>query len=66
MRGVREGNGVGVWKAIIKGWDVLKSMFCFIVENERRVKFWKDRCCDDLSLEEAFLMLFFIASNKEG
>ena len=38
-RWVREGYGVGAWKAIKKGWEGIKSRFCFIVRNEKRIKF---------------------------
>ena len=35
----------------------------FIIDNERRCKFWKDRCCGDLSLE-GVPTLFSIAYQK--
>ena len=38
-RWVREGYGVGAWKAIKKGWEGIKSRSCFIVRNEKRIKF---------------------------
>ena len=34
--------------------------------NERRVKFWKDLWCDELTLKEAFPNLFRLAVNKDG
>ena len=38
----RKRYGVGLWKAIRKGWGAFKSKICFIKGNGRRVKFWKD------------------------
>ena len=40
-------------------------MFHFIFGNGRRVKFLNDRLCNDLSLEEFFLMLFSLATTKD-
>ena len=43
----------------------------FIVGNGRRVKFWKDVWCSDMTLEkkktleDAFLALFSIAASKD-
>ena len=42
-RGVRGGYGVGVWKAIRNEWEGIRSGS----RNGRRVKFWKDLCCED-------------------
>ena len=40
---MREGYGVGLWKAFRKNWDTFNIILSFIVGNEQRVKFWKDR-----------------------
>ena len=40
---VRERNKVGVWKAIINGWEAFKDKTSLPVGSENRVKFWKDR-----------------------
>lgn len=45
---LRKGYGVGFWKAIRKTWEVFKSNVCFIIGNERRIKFWLDKCGDTL------------------
>lgn len=44
---------------------VIKIRTCFIVGNDEGVKIWTDRWCNDLSLEESFLMLFSIALAKD-
>ena len=37
-----------------------------MVGNERRVKFWKDLWCENLTLKEAFPNLFRLEINKDG
>ena len=50
----RESHGVGLWKAIRKGWMKFSKRVAFKVGDGRRVRFWKDRWCGEDSLEEAF------------
>ena len=57
---------MGVYKAIRNAWDSIKGRFCFTIGNRRMVKFWKERWCSDLSLEESFPSLFFIALTKDA
>ncbi|RVW76644.1 putative ribonuclease H protein [Vitis vinifera] len=65
-KGVRDCYGVGVWKAIRKGWEKFCSHSRFIIGDGTRVKFWKDLWCGNQSLEEAFPILFNLSVNKEG
>ena len=62
----REGYGVGLWKAIRKGWDAFKSKISYVLGNKRRVKFWKDIWCGDTPLRTSFPSLFAIATSKEA
>ena len=39
---VREGHGVGVWKAIRGKWEMFKTRTGFTIGFGNRVKFWKD------------------------
>ncbi|RVW96497.1 LINE-1 retrotransposable element ORF2 protein [Vitis vinifera] len=65
-KGVRNRYGVGVWKAIRKGWENFRSHSRFIIGDGTRVKFWKDLWRGNQSLEEACPMLFNLSVNKEG
>ena len=47
----RESHGVGLWKAIRNGWMEFSKMVAFKVGDGRRVWFWKDRWCGEVSLE---------------
>lgn len=64
--GVREGYGVGVWKAIRSGQENLYSRTCFMVDNGLRMKFWKGRWYGDLPLKETFPILFVIANVEDA
>ena len=61
---VRGAYGVGLWKAIRKDWEIIRSRSCFIVGNGRKVKFWKDLWCENQALKDAFPNLFRLAINK--
>ncbi|RVW16810.1 putative ribonuclease H protein [Vitis vinifera] len=65
-KNARNRYGVGVWKAIRKGWENFRSHSRFIIGDGTRVKFWKDLWCGNQSLEEAFPILFILSVNKEG
>ena len=41
--GRKKGYVVGLWKAIRKNWDLVRSKLSFVVSNGQRVKFWKDK-----------------------
>lgn len=34
----REGNGIGLWKAIKRGWGTFKAKTRFVVGNRTRIK----------------------------
>ncbi|RVX07383.1 putative ribonuclease H protein [Vitis vinifera] len=62
----RNRYGVGVWKAIRKGWENFRSHSRFIIGDGTKVKFWKDLWCGNQSLKETFPILFNLSVNKEG
>ena len=62
----REGYGVGLWKVIQSGLKEFNNRVGFRVGNDRRVRFWKDRWCEEELLVVAFPMLFSIATDKEA
>ncbi|RVW16682.1 hypothetical protein CK203_080853 [Vitis vinifera] len=65
-RVVRGSFGVGLWKAIRRGGDVLSDNLVYSVGNGRRVRFWKDKWCRDDPLCTSFPSLFAISSAKEA
>ena len=60
-REVRDGYGVGLWKAIRKNWNILSSRVAYLVGNRRRVRFWTDKWCGDELLRVSFPFLFALA-----
>ena len=42
----RGSYGVGLWKPIRRGWDVLGDNLVYSVGNGRRVRFWKEMIRD--------------------
>ena len=42
---VRGSFGVGLWKAIRRGWDVIGGNLVYSVGNGTRVRFWKNKWC---------------------
>ncbi|RVW44482.1 Serine/threonine-protein kinase ATG1c [Vitis vinifera] len=63
---VREGYGVGLWKAIRKGWDAFKSKISYDLGNGRRIRFWKHIWCGDTPLRTSLPSLFIIATSKDA
>ena len=63
-RGVREGYGVGLWKEISKEGLLPLNNVSFSVGDDKRVRFWKDIWCGNMSLCEAFPSLFDLAVSK--
>ena len=63
---VRGSYGVGLWKAIRRGWDALGDNLVYSVGNGRRVRFWKDKWCGDDPLCTSFPSLFAISLDKEA
>lgn len=62
---VHSPHGTGVWKGILKGWDLFKNRISFVIGTGDSDRFWKDKWCGDLKLSRAFLMLFSFAVDKE-
>ena len=65
-RGVREGYGVGLWKEISKEGLLLLNNVSFSVGDGKRVRFWKDIWCGNISLCEAFPFLYDLAVSKDA
>nr|CAN64366.1 hypothetical protein VITISV_031303 [Vitis vinifera] len=65
-RVLREGYGVGLWKAIRNGWKEFNNRVGFRAGNRRRVRFWKDRWCGEDPLAVAFPELFSISIDREA
>ena len=63
---MREAHGVGLWKGIRLGWDLVGARTSFSVGNGRRVRFWRDRWCGDAPLCESFPSLFALSIEKEA
>ena len=63
---VREGHGVGLWKAIRKLSHLGSSRNSFVVGNGQRVSFWKDKWCGTSPLCVSFTSLFALAVAKEA
>ncbi|KAJ9696951.1 hypothetical protein PVL29_008942 [Vitis rotundifolia] len=59
-------NGVGLWKAIRKKGRLLDGKLDYQVGNGKRVKFWKDKWCEDGPLCESFPSLFSISLTKNA
>jgi hypothetical protein len=53
--------GVGLWKNIMKGWEIFSGFAKFEVGDGIRTKFWHDLWCGDTVVNEAFPDLFVIA-----
>ena len=62
----REAHGFGLWKAISKMGHQVTPFVGFVVGDGEKVKFWKDKWCETITLSEAFPSLFALASNKEA
>ena len=46
---IRGGYGVGCWKEIRQGRDILFDKVVLSVGDGRRVSFWKDNCCREVA-----------------
>jgi hypothetical protein len=53
-------HGVGLWKSIRKGW----SLFCSHIRS--RIRFWHDVWCEEMTLKEAFPVLYGITRDKDA
>ena len=57
---------MGVWKTIKNGWEDFKDKISFKVGSGNRVKFWKDKWCEDMPLRDSFPDLYSITSSKDA
>ena len=55
-----------MWKAISKLGHLVTPYFDFVVGDEKKVRFWKDKWCRTTPLCKAFLSLFALATSKEA
>ena len=46
---VRASDGVGVWKELRKGWELVVGKMVFVVGNGSRVLSWKDKWCRSMA-----------------
>ncbi|RVW72705.1 hypothetical protein CK203_056739 [Vitis vinifera] len=63
---VREGYGVGLLKEISKEVLLLLNNVSFSVGDGKRVRFWKDIWCGNISLCEAFPSLYDLVVSKDA
>ena len=63
---VRIGYEPGFWKVIRKWGYFISNKMSFVVGNGQRVKFWKDKWCDDTPLCHSSPSLIAISSSKEA
>ena len=54
------------WKTMKREWHVVSSRLSFVVGNGQRVRFWKDKWCEDSLFFVAFPTLFTIAMSKDA
>jgi hypothetical protein len=58
--------GVGLWKNIKRGWRKFSSHIRFEVGEGFNVRFWYDLWCGDMTLKDAFLVLYDIVCTKDA
>jgi hypothetical protein len=59
-------HGVGLWKNIRKGLSLFCSRTRFILGHGSRIRFWHDVWCGEMTLKEAFPILYGIAHDKDA
>ena len=63
---VRGSYGVGLWKAIRRGWEAVGNNLVYSVGNGRRIRFWEEKWCGDDKLCSLFPSLYAISLDKEA
>ncbi|RVW37284.1 hypothetical protein CK203_088142 [Vitis vinifera] len=63
-REVRDGYGVGPWKAIRKLGNLVSSRISFVVGNGQRVSFWKDKPFNDWEINEMENLLLCLSGKR--
>ena len=51
---------VCLWKNIMRGWWKFCGHTRFAVEDGSKIKLWHDLWCRDMTLNDAFSILFFV------
>lgn len=54
-------HGVGLWKYIRKGWEIVQRHARFVVGADSLVRFWYDKLCGEQSLKPS---LPFLSSHE--
>ena len=62
----RNSFGIGLWKEIRKGWDMVRLNAKFVVGVGSRVRFWKDVWGGEEALCITFPTLFSLAVRKDA
>ncbi|RVW81102.1 putative ribonuclease H protein [Vitis vinifera] len=63
---VRGSYGVGLWKAIRRGWEAIGNNLVYSMGNGRRIRFWEEKWCGDDKLCSLFPSLYAISLDKEA
>ena len=64
---VKDGYNIGLWKTIAKDCDLFNSRGSFFfVSDRRRVKFQRDKWCEDEPLWVSFPSLYVLVISKEA
>ena len=62
----RNSFGIGLWKEIRKGWEVVLLNAKFVIGDGSRISFWKDVWGREEALCRVFPTLFSLAVRKDA